>query len=52
MPKAGEKPGKGTYECSGCGEEQNLNRDVEKLKECLCGGTEFKKKGKKATVKK
>lgn len=40
--KAGEKPGKGTYYCTECGEDVNLNDDTDKLPPCSkCYNGEF-----------
>lgn len=44
MPKAGEKPGKGEYECLVCGFVENLTTDDEPLKECPHDGSiDFRK---------
>ncbi len=44
MLQKGEKPGKGIYVCLECGAEQKLNTEKEPLKECHCGGIDFKEK--------
>lgn len=43
MPNAGEKPGEGSYTCSGCGETVKLDSSEDSLPPCpSCNGTEYK----------
>ncbi|MDA8169372.1 MAG: hypothetical protein M0Z59_06695 [Nitrospiraceae bacterium] len=51
MPAKGEKPGKGIYVCLDCGAEQVLQSGREPLKECRCGGVDFKEKEPQTTGK-
>lgn len=42
----GEKPGKGTYQCTKCGEIVNLDDDTDTLPPCpRCNNTTFRKIG-------
>lgn len=42
--KCGEKPGKGTYICKNCGEDEHLDQDTDKLAPCAkCHECEFTK---------
>lgn len=42
MPTTGEKPGKGTYTCTNCGETVTLNDDEDRLPPCpRCSGTDY-----------
>ena len=42
--KCGEKPGKGRYVCTNCGEDLNLNDDTDTLPPCTnCEECEFRK---------
>ncbi|MBN1580204.1 MAG: hypothetical protein JXA89_05835 [Anaerolineae bacterium] len=44
MPKTGEKPGKGTYRCTGCGQTVKLDDNTDVLPPCpKCKGTQFSK---------
>ena len=43
MPTTGEKPGKGTYYCTNCGQAVTLDDDTDTLPPCpKCGGTDFR----------
>lgn len=43
MPTTGEKPGKGTYTCTNCGQVVVLDDDSDKLPPCPhCDGTEYR----------
>lgn len=42
MPTTGEKPGKGRYVCTNCGEDLYLDDDTDTLPPCAkCHGTDF-----------
>ena len=44
MPGTGEKPGKGTYQCTKCGNTITLEDASDKLPPCpKCGGSTFRK---------
>lgn len=44
MPTTGEKPGKGTYVCTKCGQEVVLDDDIDTLPPCpKCNNTEFRR---------
>ena len=44
MPKTGEKPGKGTYKCTKCGQLVHLDDATDTLPPCpKCNGTNFTK---------
>jgi DNA-directed RNA polymerase subunit RPC12/RpoP len=44
MPTTGEKPGKGTYKCTNCGQLVTLDDDDDVLPPCpRCDNTEFTK---------
>jgi hypothetical protein len=46
MPKTGEKPGKGIYECETCGDRIRLDDETDTLPPCpACHGTDFIKVG-------
>lgn len=46
MPTTGEKPGKGTYQCTKCGTLVTLNDDTDTLPPCpKCNNTSFRKVG-------
>lgn len=43
MPTTGEKPGKGTYYCTNCGQAVTLDDDTDTLPPCpKCDGTNFR----------
>ena len=43
MPTTGEKPGKGTYYCTNCGQAVTLDDDTDTLPPCpKCAGTDFR----------
>jgi DNA-directed RNA polymerase subunit RPC12/RpoP len=43
MSKTGQKPGKGTYRCTNCGETVVLNDNDDRLPPCPeCNGTDYK----------
>ncbi len=43
MYKAGEKPGKGTYICTNCGNDVNLDDDSDRLPPCPnCSNGEYR----------
>jgi len=39
--KTGQKPGKGHYVCTNCGEDLVLDDDTDRLPPCACKGVEF-----------
>lgn len=44
MPNTGEKPGKGTYICTSCGQEVELDDNTDTLPPCpKCNGTKYEK---------
>jgi DNA-directed RNA polymerase subunit RPC12/RpoP len=44
MPKTGEKPGKGRYVCTKCGEAVHLDDDGDRLPPCpRCNGTDYRR---------
>ena len=44
MPTTGEKPGKGAYRCTSCGQVVVLDNDTDTLPPCpRCDGTDFTK---------
>lgn len=44
MYKTGEQPGKGTYQCTVCGELVTLDDDSDKLPPCpVCSATTYEK---------
>lgn len=44
MPTTGEKPGKGTYICTKCGQTVRLDDDSDTLPPCpKCEGTNYRK---------
>ncbi len=46
MPTTGEKPGKGTYKCTNCGQIVVLDDSTDTLPPCpKCSGTDFNKVG-------
>jgi DNA-directed RNA polymerase subunit RPC12/RpoP len=46
MPNTGEKPGKGTYKCTKCGELIHLDDSTDTMPPCpKCNGTSFIKVG-------
>ncbi|GAB6170606.1 hypothetical protein JCM15765_08810 [Paradesulfitobacterium aromaticivorans] len=46
MPSTGEKPGKGSYQCTKCGQIIRLDDNTDTLPPCpRCNGTNFRKIG-------
>lgn len=44
MPTTGEKPGKGRYVCTTCGEDVHLDDDSDRLPPCpRCNGTDYRR---------
>ena len=43
MPSTGQKPGKGTYYCTKCGQAVTLNDNTDNLPPCpKCANTDFR----------
>ena len=46
MPRTGEKPGKGTYECKNCGQQKVLDDHCDTMPPCVrCHGVDWIKVG-------
>jgi DNA-directed RNA polymerase subunit RPC12/RpoP len=46
MPTTGEKPGKGLYQCTKCGEYVRLDDATDTMPPCpKCSGTDFRRVG-------